>query len=75
MLLACMNKMIFSCKIGQEFVLLKFIHSTITFVLDTLGVLARTVGEENFRPLAQECVQLGVNLLAETTDPDLRRCM
>ena len=29
-------------------------------VIDTLGVLARTVGQEHFMPLAQECLQLGM---------------
>lgn len=53
----------------------EFERIIIFLVIDTLGVLARTVGEENFRPLAPECVQLGINLLSETTDPDLRRCM
>ena len=28
--------------------------------MDTLGVLARTVGPEHFMPLAQECLQLGM---------------
>jgi len=27
--------------------------------VDTLGTLARTVGEETFRPLAQDCVASG----------------
>ena len=30
------------------------------FFPDTLGVLARTIGAENFMPLADECVQLGM---------------
>ena len=30
------------------------------FLLDTLGVLARTVGADNFMPLADECIQLGL---------------
>lgn len=29
---------------------------------DTLGVLARTIGADNFMPLADECVQLGMVL-------------
>ncbi|CAI7993545.1 Importin-4 [Geodia barretti] len=40
--------------------------------IDTLGTLARTVSEDNFRPLAAECVTLGVALL-QGEDPDLRR--
>ncbi|KAJ8302474.1 hypothetical protein KUTeg_018870 [Tegillarca granosa] len=42
---------------------------------DTLGVLARTVGEDTFLPLAKECAQLGINLLQSVDDPDLRRCV
>nr|XP_058944233.1 importin-4-like [Pocillopora verrucosa] len=42
--------------------------------IDTLGVLARTIGASNFMPLADECVQLGLRLLQEDRDPDLRRC-
>ena len=41
--------------------------------IDTLAVLARTVGRENFIQLSEECLQLGLNLLKEVTDPDLRR--
>lgn len=40
---------------------------------DTLGVIARTVGEETFRPLAQESLQLGMALLKKVDDPDLRK--
>ncbi|CAJ1082427.1 importin-4 [Xyrichtys novacula] len=42
--------------------------------LDTLSVLARTVGKDVFSPLAAECVQLGINLTDTIDDPDLRRC-
>ncbi|XP_032225458.1 importin-4 [Nematostella vectensis] len=42
--------------------------------IDTLGVLARTVGPETFLPLADECIHLGLKLLEEDRDPDLRRC-
>nr|XP_055037898.1 importin-4 [Misgurnus anguillicaudatus] len=45
-----------------------------TQALDTLSVLARTVGQEVFSPLAAECVQLGLNLTDAVDDPDLRRC-
>ena len=27
---------------------------------DTLGTLARTIGEENFKPLAPECMAIGI---------------
>lgn len=42
--------------------------------LDTLSVLARTVGKDVFSPLAAECVSLGLNLSDNIDDPDLRRC-
>lgn len=42
--------------------------------LDTLSVLARTVGKDAFGPLSSECVQLGLNLTDTIDDPDLRRC-
>ncbi|KAL2085480.1 hypothetical protein ACEWY4_018800 [Coilia grayii] len=45
-----------------------------TQALDTLSVLARTIGKEVFSPLAAECVQLGLNLSDAVDDPDLRRC-
>ncbi|KAK7114904.1 importin-4-like [Littorina saxatilis] len=43
--------------------------------IDTLGVLARNIGKETFMPLATECVQLGLGLLENADDPDLRRCV
>uniref|UniRef100_A0A3B4WKT9 Importin 4 n=1 Tax=Seriola lalandi dorsalis TaxID=1841481 RepID=A0A3B4WKT9_SERLL len=42
--------------------------------LDTLSVLARTIGKDVFSPLAAECVRLGLNLNDTIDDPDLRRC-
>ncbi|XP_071959189.1 importin-4-like [Antedon mediterranea] len=42
--------------------------------VDTLGVLARTIGAENFIPLVNESIQLGLQLINEVNDPDLRRC-
>ncbi|XP_034428149.1 importin-4 [Hippoglossus hippoglossus] len=42
--------------------------------LDTLSVLARTIGKDVFSPLAAECIQLGLNLTDTIDDPDLRRC-
>ncbi|CAL1538181.1 unnamed protein product [Lymnaea stagnalis] len=43
--------------------------------IDTLAVFARNIGAETFRPLAAECIDLGLNLLNTATDPDLRRCV
>ncbi|XP_070574661.1 importin-4-like [Ptychodera flava] len=42
--------------------------------IDTLGVLARQIGAEHFLPLAEECIQLGLKLVQDNDDPDLRRC-
>ncbi|KAM9712667.1 importin-4 [Menidia menidia] len=42
--------------------------------LDTLSVLARTIGKDVFIPLAPECIRLGLNLTDSIDDPDLRRC-
>ncbi|KAG7455466.1 hypothetical protein MATL_G00257020 [Megalops atlanticus] len=50
------------------------VRSLQTQALDTLSVLARTVGKDVFSPLAAECVQLGLNLADAVDDPDLRRC-
>lgn len=44
-----------------------------TQAVDTLGVLARSVGSEHFLPLAQGTVELGLNLLNKTDDPELRK--
>ncbi|XP_074090906.1 importin-4 [Macrotis lagotis] len=41
--------------------------------LETLGVLARAVGEP-MKPLAEECCNLGLRLCEQMDDPDLRRC-
>ncbi|RUS88757.1 hypothetical protein EGW08_003474 [Elysia chlorotica] len=41
--------------------------------IDTMAVFARSIGEETFRPLAKECLELGVNLITNSNDPDLRR--
>lgn len=42
--------------------------------LDTLGVLARVIGSDKFRPLVPDCVRLGLGLLESVDDPDIRRC-
>ncbi|KAK4877680.1 hypothetical protein RN001_010186 [Aquatica leii] len=41
--------------------------------LDCLAVIAQTIGNDNFRPLAQETLQLGLRILDNSTDPDNRR--
>lgn len=50
------------------------VDHVLLLLLDTLSVLARTIGKEVFSPLASECVQLGLNLTDTIDDPDLRRC-
>lgn len=41
--------------------------------VDTLGVIARTIGNDHFLPLAPRCLEFGLKLLKETEDPDLRK--
>ncbi|XP_065182840.1 importin-4-like [Sycon ciliatum] len=40
--------------------------------IDTLGVLARNVDKAVFQPLALDCINLGLQLISVTNDPDLR---
>ncbi|XP_053323898.1 importin-4 [Spea bombifrons] len=42
--------------------------------LETLGVLARTLGKDAFLSLAQDCCLLGLGLCDRVDDPDMRRC-
>eukprot|EP00794_Sanderia_malayensis_P019207 gene19207-21131_t len=42
--------------------------------VDTLGALARNIGGESFKCVAHDCMQLGLNLLEDSDDPDIRRC-
>ena len=51
-----------------------WLYHLLFLLLDTLSVLARTIGKDVFSPLAAECVQLGLNLTDTIDDPDLRRC-
>ena len=41
--------------------------------IDTLSVLARTVGREHFMHLSEECLELGLRMIKDVNDPDLRR--
>jgi len=43
--------------------------------VDTLGILARTIGNENFQPIAKESMELGIHLISKTDDPDLRKAV
>jgi hypothetical protein len=40
---------------------------------DTLAALARNIGEETFKPLAGDSIQLGLQLITSTDDPDIRK--
>ena len=35
--------------------------------------MARTIGEQNFAPLAMKSLEIGMNLLKKTEDPDLKK--
>lgn len=41
--------------------------------IDTLAALARTIGKENFLPLAPNTMNWGISLIGDTKDPDLKR--
>lgn len=41
--------------------------------IDTLAALARTIGKENFLPLAVDTMNLGLTLIEDKSDPDLKR--
>ena len=41
--------------------------------IDTLAALARTIGKENFLPLAVDTMNLGLALIEDKNDPDLKR--
>ncbi|XP_077271218.1 importin-4 isoform X1 [Temnothorax americanus] len=43
--------------------------------VDTLGVIARSIGEKHFAPLAATSLDLGIKLLRNTIDPDLRKSL
>ena len=38
-----------------------------------LAALARSIGEENFKPIAEDSIQLGLQLISTTEDPDIRK--
>ncbi|XP_063986227.1 importin-4-like [Diachasmimorpha longicaudata] len=43
--------------------------------VDTLGALARTIGEETFAPLVGKSLDLGIKLITSTDEPDLRKAV
>ena len=43
--------------------------------MSTLGILARAVGQEHFsREFAEKCVNIGLELIKNNDDPDVRKC-
>lgn len=38
-----------------------------------MAVVAQFIGPENFKPLAGESLQLGLRILEQTDDPDIRK--
>jgi hypothetical protein len=47
----------------------------LTKSMSTLGILARCVGEQNFkREFAEECMRIGMQLVYNNDDPDVRKC-
>ena len=65
----------FSRVLTVSSVVSSIVCETLTCVItECLGVFARTL-EKEMEPLAAECVNLGLALMADATDPDLRRCM
>ncbi|XP_050458039.1 importin-4-like [Cataglyphis hispanica] len=43
--------------------------------VDTLGVIARSIGEKHFAPLAETFLNLGIKLLRSIDDPDVRKSL
>lgn len=46
-----------------------FVH----FISETLAVVAQFIGADNFKPLANDTLQLALKILDETDDPDIRK--
>lgn len=38
-----------------------------------MGALARNIGKENFAPLAMKSLEMSMNILQSTDDPDLKK--
>ncbi|XP_074042768.1 importin-4 [Leptinotarsa decemlineata] len=49
------------------------VHQLQSYAIETLAVVAQFIGPQNFKPLASESLQLGLNLLDQTTDPDIKK--
>ncbi|CAG9770533.1 unnamed protein product [Ceutorhynchus assimilis] len=49
------------------------IHQIQCYAIEALAVVAQSIGVENFKPLATESLQLGMRILDQTTDPDVKK--
>ncbi|XP_060535658.1 importin-4-like isoform X2 [Cylas formicarius] len=49
------------------------VHQIQCYAIETLAVVAQFIGEENFKPLAEESLQLGMRILSQSDDPDIRK--
>lgn len=62
-------------EVNIQTVVAHFVYLLHSIFLDTLSVIARSIGEETFAPIAKECADFGMGLLNSVDDPDLRRCV
>lgn len=44
-----------------------------SYILESLAVVAQFIGADNFKPLATKTLELGLNILNDTDDPDVRK--
>ncbi|CAH1990534.1 unnamed protein product [Acanthoscelides obtectus] len=49
------------------------LHQLQYYAIESLAVVAQFIGPENFKPLASETLQLGMRILGETSDPDVKK--
>ncbi|XP_030751473.1 importin-4-like [Sitophilus oryzae] len=49
------------------------VHQIQCYAIETLAVVAQFVGVDNFKPLAAESLQLGLRILDQTDDPDVKK--
>ncbi|XP_050512029.1 importin-4 [Diabrotica virgifera virgifera] len=48
-------------------------HQIQCYAIESLAVVAQFIGPDNFRPLTGDCLQLGLKILNETSDPDINK--
>nr|CAI5837652.1 unnamed protein product [Callosobruchus analis] len=49
------------------------LHQLRCYAIESLAVVAQFIGPENFKPLANETLQLGLQILEGTNDPDVKK--